>query len=368
MTNVGRRWSAAHVRLIALYGSRFAIRTGGGLVFLLIVLLAGLGVASVFIAPVESTLRTPEGREMFGEGTPGEQADRILKSGEVSDVVRWVTGGDATYANYLLRENPALLSAIFLILLIGFPYVVCFGAFNQTAGDAGSRGLRYLLLRTERPNIFFGRFLGTALFTVITTLLLVVVLLAYIGFKLKVYAAGSLLGWGLQCFLALAILSLPYTAMCAWLSSMLDSAFPALVICLLCVSVPTILLAAVDGALPGDQGWLSRILPWGWKFDLLSPDLATRATAMSVLLGFTAARSTTCRSTSPSGASRASSGRTARGRPRCSRSPPASSSRHRAPSKCSGSTSRKSAGSEAASRCCRRTPRFRAGFPSSSSW
>ena len=45
------------------------------------------------------------------------------------------------------------------------PFVISFLAFNQISGDVQNHGLRYLLLRTARCNIFFGRFIGTVLFS-----------------------------------------------------------------------------------------------------------------------------------------------------------------------------------------------------------
>ena len=54
---------------------------------------------------------------------------------------------------FLLREQPALLSVMFLILLALEPFMMGFGGFNQLSGDIANRGLRYLLLRTGRRPI-----------------------------------------------------------------------------------------------------------------------------------------------------------------------------------------------------------------------
>ncbi len=277
-----------HVSLIARFSVRFALRTGGGIMFLLIAVIAGLGVAAIFITPVERMLERPQFAGVGGsEIDAGTAADRILQAEEVRDVVKWITGGDDAQARYLMNDKPALLSAIVVILLMLFPFLACLGSFNQTTGDIGSRGLRYLLLRTERPNIFLGRFLGTAAFVLVCTVLLMTIVLLYVGFKLKVYSAGALVGWGLQTTLALAVLALPYAAMCAWMSGMLDTPFGSLALCLLLAGFPILFFWMLDVAIRADAGWLMKTLPWGWKYDLLSVNVGERLLAYGALLGMT---------------------------------------------------------------------------------
>ena len=276
-----------HIRIVSAYWMRFSVRTGGGLMALFLVLVTGLSIAHMFITPVEGLLeKAPE----LGH-TQGEAADtiaRIAESEQIRDIVGWITGQDEGEVEYLLREQPALLSVIWLMLLIAFPFVTAIGAFNQTAGDIGSKGLRYLLLRTQRANIYFGRTLGTLYFSTASLLLLLVLVLLYVGLKLNIYSLGALAGSGLQGFLALLFLSLPYIAMCGWISSLFDSAFASLAICLLLVGGPIVAFKLVDAASRTDLAWLERLLPWGWKYELLSGDLGTRVLAYAVMLGFTA--------------------------------------------------------------------------------
>lgn len=270
-------WRPSHVRLVARYGVRFALRTGGGIVFLMLTLIAGLIVSSKFIDLVEGVLRNT-----------GVTADEIFRLPELTDAVKSITGTDSAFADYLLQDKPALLSAIFIILMVIHPFVVCFGSFNQTAGDIASRGLRYLLLRTERTNVFLGRFLGTILFAAVVTAALVAIVTLYIGIKFHVYGAGALAAWGLQGTFALAILSLPYVALCAWIGAVTGSAAASLVLSLLVAGAPMLVFSVLDANVPGDQGWLSLLWPWGWRYDLLHPDLSTRLVAVLVMVGFTA--------------------------------------------------------------------------------
>ncbi|MHC4286368.1 MAG: hypothetical protein ACYSWZ_25885 [Planctomycetota bacterium] len=45
-----------HIRLISLYWSRFAVRSGSGLVYLMIALIFGLSMAHILIMPVEQLI------------------------------------------------------------------------------------------------------------------------------------------------------------------------------------------------------------------------------------------------------------------------------------------------------------------------
>jgi len=271
---------------VGSYWVRFSMRSGGGIMALLTFLITGLTVASVFVSPIEAIVDQSNSLGHTAEEAV-EQVDQLARSDQFVDVMEWVTGSDTAEAEYLLRTQPALLSAIFVILLICFPYVTCIGAFNQTSSDIRSKGLRYLLLRTERPNVFLGRFLGTVAFVAISIVMVIALITAYIGFKFGLYPASPLVGWAAQGALAMFLLSLPYIAMCSWISGLLDTAFGSLASNLMLVGFPLILIKTADATLPADLEWMTRILPWGWKTDLLSGDPATRALACGMMLAFT---------------------------------------------------------------------------------
>ena len=280
----GLRWS--QVRLVASYWMRFSLRSGGGLIALLTFLISGLMVGSVLVGPIENLMN--ESNELGHTGREAvEFVDDLAQSGEIVEVVEFITGSSEEEAIYLLRDNPAILSAIFVILLICFPYVTCLAAFNQTSGDIRTRGLRYLLLRTERPNIFLGRFLGTTYFVAISIAGVILLLSLYIGLKFRIYPVGDMMGWSAQGFLAFLLLTLPYVAMCAWISGLFDSSFGSLALCLLMAGFPLALFKTADAAIAADLEWLTRLLPWGWKADLLSGDPSTRLMACGMMLVFT---------------------------------------------------------------------------------
>lgn len=284
-SGAGLRFS--HVRLVAAYWMRFSLRTGGGLMTVLVVLVAGLSIAGVFATPIEALIdKAPDLGHSRAEAA--SEVDRIARSEHVRDGVEWITGAKPSQIEYLQQRQPALLSAILLAMLVALPFIVCLGAFNQTSGDIANRGLRYLLLRTERPNIFLGRFVGTMLFLAASLAVLLILLVAYIGIKLNVYPAGDLILWSLQGYVAFIALTFPYVAMCAWISGAIDSPFGALVLCVLLVGFPVVFIKMANSALNGRIEWLERALPWGWKYDLLSGEVAPRLLAYAAMAGFTA--------------------------------------------------------------------------------
>lgn len=271
--------------IVAWYGVRFALRTGGGIITLLVILLGGLTVGSNFADPVERMLRNAPGvRE--GRVETKDLLDQLARSPQIRGVVQWITGSDEAQAEYLVSEKPAVLSAIFMILLLMMPFVACIGSFNQTAGDIGSRGLRYLLLRTPRPNVFLGRFLGTTTFAMLSVLVVTVLIVSYVWLKMRVYPGAELVAWGAQGFLAMLFVALPYVALCALVSSRVTQAFLSLTVCLIATGLPLVFFGMIDGVLPGDQEWLMKLVPWGWKYDLLSHDPDVRGLAFAVMSGF----------------------------------------------------------------------------------
>lgn len=258
---------------------RFSLRNGGGIVFLLMTLITALVVASMFIEPVEAMVKSAD-----GEVSAGELINSFGHSQEAESAINWILSGEKE-GEYLLREKPALLSCIMLILLMLLPYLVCFGAFNQMSSDIANKGLRFLLLRTERLNIYLGRMLGTVLFCLATVVVSVFLLVIYIQFKLGIYEGIDLWLWSLQGGIAYFMLCLPIVALCAWLSSSIDSPFGSLVLCLLTVGLPGVFLMLLNRYM--EDGFLDKLWPTGWKFGMLNSHFGTVCLTGLVLSLFT---------------------------------------------------------------------------------
>jgi hypothetical protein len=282
----------SHLRLIAFHFAKHNIRGGTGILFTLAMLFVGLGVAAAFIGPLEEMQRRAnEEARKFAQ--PGQDAPRVQRKDLMELVInevgepaaKWFTG-DADQARFLVRQRPALVSAILMVLLFVMPFLACFGAFNQLAGDIQYRGLRYLLLRTERANIFLGRFIGTTLFTAVVLAILLAVLYLYLVFKADFYSPIEMALWLAHGYLALLIFGLPYIALCSWISAAMDSPFVSLVICELITVFPIIFVAVATGIHPSLE-YLGYITPWPLKFKLIHPNPLYLVGSTLALLGFT---------------------------------------------------------------------------------
>ncbi len=226
-----------HIWTIAKYHMRFSLRNGSGIVFLLLAVAASLIVAAIFITPAEALVDASNASLQKSELNAAMVIEEIGKSSQAESAINWLLD-EKDQAKFLLREKPAILSCIMLIMLMLLPFLICFGSFNQTSGDISNRGLRFLLLRTERPNIYIGRLLGTVLFCLSTILITVFLLVLYIQLRLGIYQGLSLWMWSFQGAIAFFIVCLPIIALCAWVSSSIDSPFGSLVLCLLAVGIP----------------------------------------------------------------------------------------------------------------------------------
>ena len=292
----------AHIRLISSYWSRYAVRSGSGLVYLLIALIFGLFVAHILITPVEQIIAEQK-REM---GRTDPQIVREAISAVGQRVVPWVLGRKTmrqivqesveqqsavndpngtftaeggqkddfdSWVNFLLEKKPALLSTIFLVLTFGMPFVISFLAYNQISGDNQNHGLRYLLLRTERSNIYFGRFIGTVVFSTAVMAIIVATITFYLGAKTRIYPAPALIGWAACGFLALSLLMVPYIALCSLISVSVDSPLLSLVVAKLVIA--GVLFLAIIGSMAWKPAkYLKFALPWGWQCNLLHPEPA----------------------------------------------------------------------------------------------
>src|SRR5688572_8180791 len=294
------RLDPRHVAILIRSHAKYAVRGGSGISFLLIVIVVGLTVAGFLVDPLDGLRKTME--RDHGSAIPREQFMEMVVD-QFSGILGWWLDApkmdpsedrplepapEPPQVRFLLRDRPALLSVMFLILLALEPFMIAFGAFNQLSGDIANRGLRYLLLRTSRLNIIIARLVGTFVFSAATSLFTMAVIVAYLAVRFGLYAVGDLVLWGLYGWAALNLFSLPYLALCTWISTAVASPFAALTLCQLAIGAPIVLIKYMKNIFSGrvDLEWLDRITPWGWKFDLLHPDPVKVGIAVAVMLGF----------------------------------------------------------------------------------
>lgn len=229
-----------HLKLVAGHSVRHGIRGGAGLISIFMTLVTGLVLAQCVTAPLEMMDRE--------KATMSQQIERHSKeldpsmraeldnqqkqmeermNSEVrkiaSKAIDWAVEPSEEQLGYMTDDHPAMISAFLVMLMLFTPLLVCLGGFNQTSSDIDSKGLRFLLIRTERSNIFLGRLIGTYLFSALVFLLLFLILGLYMVVKVKVHSGSDMFFWLLQGYVRVMIFALPYMAVCAWISCAISS-------------------------------------------------------------------------------------------------------------------------------------------------
>jgi len=283
----------AHLNLIARHSLKHGIRGGAGLVSIALTLLIGLFLAQCAIGPLE---RVEKSVDFAADRTPGIDNDQrnFAKQKANDQIVKIAVKGmemamdpSTDQLDYLTEEKPAMVSVMLVLLFLATPLFACLGGFNQTAGDIGSKGLRFLLFRTERANIFWGRFFGTLGFTALVNLLLFGILTIYMVAKLNVHPKDDMAMWMLQGYLRMMVFTLPYLALCAWISSAMESAFGSLAISLL-VAFFLPLFLGIAGSFEDVVKYAQYATPWGWKYWLLEPLGPKFLGGLAAMFGFSA--------------------------------------------------------------------------------
>lgn len=274
-----------HLELIAKHSVRHSIRGGAGLIAVLSTLTIGLIMASVVVSPLEAIERQMQqggGDASITLDSPiGQEVLKIAKQ-----AMGWAMGASDAQVNYLVSDKPALVSAILILLMLVAPSCACLAAFNQTSGDIATRGLRYLLIRTERQNIFLGRFIGTTLFMAAVYAVLFIVLGLYLVFKIQVHPKGDMMLWLAGGYLRVMLFSLPYIALCAWVSGAVASPFGSLVLAIVFAYIWP-LFVMVASRTQDALGYGQYLTPWGFKWWLFSERPWLVALGSLVMVAFT---------------------------------------------------------------------------------
>lgn len=251
-------------------------------------LAAVLLLAFTAIAVVDGVVAPVEALE---EGLPARRGDTALQkevaaSPHLVGLVTWASRADAEQIDFLLERQPALLSGIWIVLLLLAPFLVATCAFDQTASDIGSRWLRFAVFRARRSSLFAGRLLESSLVLLLLYAILCMAVVGYLDLRIGLYTRDSLYAWGVSGYLALSALMLPYAALCSIASAASRSAVRALGLCALATVLPMVLLGLLSASFES-AAWLDLLHPWGWKLRLLHPDTTIQLGAFAALAGFT---------------------------------------------------------------------------------
>jgi hypothetical protein len=202
-------------------------------------------------------------------------------------VVGTVTNMDDDDTSNILEDKPALISLFMLLLTLFLPFLTALGAFNQTAGDIGTRGLRYLLLRTERANVYLGRMIGTYLFTLTVITVIIAVVGIYLMIKVPFYSSGDMFLALLRGWFMCAIFALPWVALCAWISALIPMPFLSLLVSAGGLAF-WVIINAIARSKADAAEYVSYLTPWGFKWWLYSANIGKVLGGVAIMLAFTA--------------------------------------------------------------------------------
>ncbi len=175
------------------------------------------------------------------------QASAGMQDPEILRIFSGIFGMAGMYniLNWPLPE----LSAYWVVCVGLLPMCTLFFAADQTSSDRSRGTLRFLMLRTSRDSVFFGRFLGQMLIQSILISLSIAATLAMAWWRLGSLSAAALEA-ALIMVINLVVIIAPFTALMAMCSALVKSSRMA------------ISLAVVgSGVVLGSLGWAAWYLP-----------------------------------------------------------------------------------------------------------
>ncbi|MGA1203354.1 MAG: ABC transporter permease subunit [Planctomycetota bacterium] len=268
---------ARRLLLVTRYSLPAFLRNGSGISYVVLTFTLGLLLAELPLSIVESGLADLEElleqiRVMVAMMLAVVSLEQTFSQlGTLSSAPTPEQAPFLEWAQYLLNERPALLSAVLAIELIAVPLFIATGTFNQLSGDLQHGAIRYQLLRTSRAELYFGRFIGMALFTWVLIVALLLAILIYVGVRLDLYPWADIIAWGGRALIGFGVLSLPYVAACCAISANVASPFASLVLCSLAVGgVPVLAIGGMQAWEP--LGNLIYLMPWGYTHHLFHPE------------------------------------------------------------------------------------------------
>lgn len=185
------------------------------------------------------------------------QASAGMQDPEILRIFSGIFGMAGMYniLNWPLPE----LSAYWVMCVGLLPMCTLFFAADQTSSDRSRGTLRFLMLRTSRDSVFFGRFLGQMLIQSILISLSIAATLAMAWWRLGSLSAAALEA-ALIMVINLVVIIAPFTALMAMCSALVKSSRMA------------ISLAVVGcGVVLGVLGWVAWYLPMVREFMAFVP-------------------------------------------------------------------------------------------------
>ncbi|RJY10576.1 ABC transporter [Parashewanella spongiae] len=171
-------------------------------------------------------------------------------------------------AEKILNWPVAEMSVYWVIALLAFPIFSLILTADQFASDKQRGTLRFLLLRSQRDSIYFGRFLAQIYIQatlIIISVVATIILATYREFDLLLPA----LSIGTLVSVALIINLLPYTALLGVFSLYAKGARQATILAILLMTIVSIVFSIINYYLP-QTGFINLIKPGEQIFDMIN--------------------------------------------------------------------------------------------------
>lgn len=263
---------------IAVFELRRAIRTWRAAALLSLFAVSSAGATYLFVRMVglmenalADQLMVPRTR------VPGTMLRELTESDTWREVVSGMVGAEQV-TDFVLSIPPlALFDLWFLFLLV--PFFAAAAAAESISIDVQSRAIRYETLRTGRPELVLGRFIGQLLLTWFATLMSAGIVFGVgIGFMV-IEDRGSLLAWLLWFSLRASAFAVPFVGLGIAASQITSSPAWARVMAITATAgswvafgVAVLLQRSERWAVLGDV--LLQVLPQGWMQGMWGAGLA----------------------------------------------------------------------------------------------
>jgi ABC-type transport system involved in multi-copper enzyme maturation permease subunit len=178
---------------------------------------------------------------------PIGQAVSIISAPDFEQIARDISGSIGL--SKLLDWSESELAMYWLIALYSFPVFSLFICSDQTVGDRERGTLRFILLRSTRFEVLFGRFLGQLAVLACLVGITLVATLAVLGFRDPSLLAGGA-GRAISIFLILVVSLSPFVALMSVINTFARSSRLAIVLVILYFAAGGIILGILEWQIP----------------------------------------------------------------------------------------------------------------------
>ena len=255
-----------NIRIIARFEVARLARSTGGVLFMA---LATIIYAYVALKLVRWAAEVREATSLAGD----DPASKIL-----TGFVGWLVDIEPDALAKMIGEHAPFALVFFFVGLAVNPLLAILGTADQTGSDIQTRHIRYLLLRTDRASLYWGKTLGAVFFYGVA----MAVLCGLIGGAALwggALVAGDLLYFG-RIWLTLTLFAVPFIALNGLTSALTGHAGLGLVVTLAFYMVVWLISAIGSWAAPAVAS-IEYLSPSALKFDLASDELVTLGKAVA---------------------------------------------------------------------------------------